>query len=148
MDFEIEGDDSNDYNFDWSNEKKPPKKNKSSFFGSGGGNDEEENYDFSYQNEKANKNKSYSPPNKSYDYKVENQTGNNSTKNVVQSSVPESAMERAQNMLNKYSNKNFNSAPPRNQRARTFNEDDISLSSSDGEPSDFEMSASNDDVSS
>jgi hypothetical protein len=58
-------------------------------------------------------------------------------------------MERAQSMLNRYSNKAF-AAPSsnfRNQKVRTFNEDEMSMSSSeDAAPSDFDMSESNEDA--
>lgn len=148
MDFEIEGDDDS-YDYDWGNDNKKvppvqPKKSSTSFFGGDSRADEESAYDFSYQNEAPAKKKyePFSPVANSYDAKQP--TCNTQQKAVAAPAL--SAMERAQSMLNKYSGKNT-SAPPsnfRNQKVRTFNEDEISMSSTDEEPSDFEMSESDD----
>ena len=100
-------------------------------------------YDFSYQQEKKGS-KKVEPFSPRPEMSKTSAAMDSKKPNVVNN---ESAMERAQNMLSKYSNKNF-SAPPsnfRDQKIRTFNEDAMSLSSSDAEPSDFEMSASDEE---
>ena len=146
MDFEIEGDD--DYDFEWSstnNNNNAQKKKTSSFFGGEQTNEEEDGYNFSYENNSKpmKKYEPFSPVGQSHVVsKWEEQP-----KQVLASS--QDAMERAQSMLKKYSNKSL-SVPAsnfKNQKIRKFNEDDMSMSSSDG-GSDFEMSESHEDVSS
>ena len=142
MDFEIEGDD-DDYNFDWGDDSKPAAK-KNSMFGGGGGYEEESEYNFSYENDRGTKKKyeafspqatqSTAPVNKGGAQKV-----------VVANSG--NALERAQNLMDKYSGKTV-SAPSsnfRNQQIRTFSEADISLSEDEPSESEFEMSESMDD---
>ena len=145
MDFEVEGDDTDSYDYDWGNDTKkvPAKKSSTSFFGGDSRAEEESAYDFSYHNEAPTKKKyePFSPMVHASDSKPVN---GGPQKAVAAPAV--SAMERAQSMLDKYSGKN-SSAPPsnfRNQKIRTFNEDEMSMSSTDEEPSDFEMSESED----
>lgn len=148
MDFEVEGDDTDSYDYDYGhdnthNKKVVPKKSSTSFFGGDSRADEESAYDFSYHNEAPIKKKyePFSPVVHSYDAKPAKGGGHQ-----VVAAPAVSAMERAQSMLDRYSGKST-SAPPsnfRNQKIRTFNEDEMSMSSSDEEPSEFEMSESED----
>jgi hypothetical protein len=140
MDFEIEGDEDS---FDWNTAASNPQKKKSTFFGGGQADDEEDGYNFAYEKSETRNSKKYEPFSP-VGQKVESK-GKDAPKNVVASS--QDAMERAQSMLNRYSNKSL-AAPAsnfRNQKIRKFNEDEMSMSSSDGAPSDFEMSESNED---
>ncbi|KAJ1440805.1 hypothetical protein B484DRAFT_427320 [Ochromonadaceae sp. CCMP2298] len=142
MDFEIDDDgDEYNYEYDAGDDHVPSKPSKkSSFFGAEDEGDEGV-YDFSYQKEGQKNTKQESSRIATFSPRLENPKSLSAP-----DAQPESAMERAQNMLSKYSNKNFG-APASNFRtakARTFNEDDISLSSND-DASDFEMSAYNED---
>lgn len=145
MDFEVEGDDTDSYDYDWGNDNKkvPPRKSSTSFFGGDSRADEESAYDFSYHNEAPTKKKyePFSPAVHSYDAQPSKGGGQKAA-----AAPAVSAMERAQSMLDKYSGKNANAPTSnfRNQKIRTFNEDDMSMSSTDEEPSDFEMSESED----
>lgn len=143
-DFEIEGDD--DYSYDWNPASQPAGKKKTTFFGGGQDDADEDGYNFAYKSEptKQKKYEPFSPVGQ----KAEPQVKGSAPKQVVVASSQD-AMERAQSMLNKYSNKSL-TAPTsnfRNQKIRKFNEEELSMSSSDGAPSDFEMSESNEDFS-
>lgn len=141
MDFEIEGDD-DDYNFDWNNAKQQPKK-KSTFFNDSP-DDGDDGYNFAYTgNNNKSETKKYEPFSP-IGQNADPRTGKPPQAVAVSS---ETAMERAQNMLNRYSNKSLSEPTSnfRNQKIRKFNEDDMSMSSDEADPSDFEMSESYDD---
>ena len=144
MDFEIEGDD-DDYNFEWGETSKPAAKNNSMFGADAGGYEDETEYNFSYQNDRGSK-KKYEP------FSPVSTHHNDPVRKSVPKNVPAvnsgNALERAQSLMDKYSGKTV-SAPTsnfRNQNMRTFSEADISMSSSEEEASEFEMSESMDDT--
>jgi len=144
MDFEIEGDD-DDYNFEWGETSKPAAKKNSMFGADAGGYEDETEYNFSYENDRGSKKKyePFSPVSTHHSAPVSKAAVKN-----VPAVNSGNALERAQSLMDKYSGKTV-SAPTsnfRNQNMRTFSEADISMSSSEEEASEFEMSESMDDT--
>ncbi len=133
MDFEIEDDPSYD-DFDWNKKKQK----SSNYFGGDENENDEYMYDFQVDNKKT---KPFSisafSPNP-----VTRKSDPALSKSVVPSNA--SAMERAQSMLSKYSNKPLKEPVSdfRKQTAKTFEEDDLSIGSK--EFSDIEISDSED----
>ena len=138
MDFEIEGGDSDEEtNVQWNSNK-----SKSSFFATNDNTDQDYYYDFQVDKKPAQGNKRipvFSPAAQQQQRKSINQEDEKPSK-----SSNESALERAQNMLNKYSKplstqqSNFKTKIP-----ATYDEDNISIpSDSEVESGDFEMSES------
>jgi hypothetical protein len=145
-DFEIEGDE--EESFGWSNQYKVPQQKKSSTLFGAGADADDEGYDYAYKPEpkKVQKYEPFSPVGQAPQSSFKDPA---SHKPAVVVASSQDAMERAQSMLNRYSNKAV-AAPSsnfRNQKVRTFNEDEMSMSSSeDAAPSDFDMSESNEDA--
>jgi hypothetical protein len=145
-DFEIEGDE--EESFGWGNKYNVPQQKKSNTLFGAGADADDDGYDYAYKPEpkKVQKYEPFSPVGQAPQSSFKDPA---SHKPAVVVASSQDAMERAQSMLNRYSNKAF-AAPSsnfRNQKVRTFNEDEMSMSSSeDAAPSDFDMSESNEDA--
>jgi len=164
-DFEIEsGSDDSDFETSWIDEKpstmpapKPSSGFSSSLFGGGGGNKvEEDAYDFEVADYGKGKRKGDSKMRASYndssssrsrnDVKKGNASGSAVSKSTSAVRGDESAMEKAQRMLNSYSTNNGKTANPSGVRHKTrlpeSYEDDYSLGSSEGSSSESYSSGS------
>lgn len=126
MDFEIEDDpEEPSYDFEWNNNSKPSKGGQKSYFEADNQEEDEYAYDFAVDNKKKK-----SAPLSAFSPIPTSQKSNNN-KTAVVNNV--SALEKAQSMLNKYSNKTFNEPASnfRQSATKTFTEDDISIGSED-----------------
>ena len=134
MDFEVEDD---PYAYDWNSgsNKHSSKGGKKSSIQFGGGDDDDE-YAYDYQSSSKNKGSGKAASSQMASTKQ----GTKANNVVVVDST--NALDRAKNMLSKYSSKPSEPAPKLQKSAKSFNEDDISIDSE--EFSDMDISDSDD----
>ncbi len=136
MDFEIEEEDVSYEDFDWNKNAKNP---TNTYFGSDQNDNDEYNYDFAVDNKNKKAISAFSPN------PVVSKSIKPSAEIKTTSNINQSAMERAQSLMNKYSNKKMDE-PVSNFRQSAshhkFTEDDLSMDSK--EFSDMEISDSED----